>query len=195
MCLCLICSQNKTLQTLLLYNNQIGAAGAASIGDALAYVTLSPLHELSFKKTFPWRHPIFWIDNGHYQVNILFIFQQCQFNFANAGPRWCPRRKSDRRHRCHNSGWCFNVRYNHASRNSTAFLYILFLIRALSRCYFVCLAAKTRLWRHYTSTITKSVMQALPRSVVPWRTSLFRLCMNFHSKRHFLGATRFFPDW
>ena len=32
------CSTNKTLQTLTLYNNQIGDAGAASIGDALMYV-------------------------------------------------------------------------------------------------------------------------------------------------------------
>ena len=36
--LCLICSQNKTLQALGLTGNTIGDAGAASIGDALAYV-------------------------------------------------------------------------------------------------------------------------------------------------------------
>jgi hypothetical protein len=41
-CLCLICSQNKTLQFLYLDHNQIGDAGAASIGGALAYVTLLP---------------------------------------------------------------------------------------------------------------------------------------------------------
>jgi hypothetical protein len=33
-----LCSQNKTLQTLQLSRNQIGDAGAASIGAALAYV-------------------------------------------------------------------------------------------------------------------------------------------------------------
>jgi hypothetical protein len=36
----LICSQNKTLQTLILSKNQIGDAGAVSIGGALAYVLL-----------------------------------------------------------------------------------------------------------------------------------------------------------
>ncbi len=36
--LCFMCSQNKTLQTLGLNRNQIGDAGAASIGNALAYV-------------------------------------------------------------------------------------------------------------------------------------------------------------
>ena len=40
-CLCPICSQNKTLQILGLSDNKIGDAGAASIGDALAYVTLT----------------------------------------------------------------------------------------------------------------------------------------------------------
>ena len=40
MCLCLICRQNKTLQLLNLDENQIGDAGAVSIGDALAYVQL-----------------------------------------------------------------------------------------------------------------------------------------------------------
>jgi hypothetical protein len=40
-CLCLICSQNNTLKKLYLRSNQIGDAGAASIGGALAYVTLS----------------------------------------------------------------------------------------------------------------------------------------------------------
>ncbi len=41
LCLCLICSQNKTLQTLWLDRNHIGDAGAASISGALACVTLS----------------------------------------------------------------------------------------------------------------------------------------------------------
>ena len=36
-CLCLICSQNETLQTLSLAGNDIGDVGAASIGDALTY--------------------------------------------------------------------------------------------------------------------------------------------------------------
>jgi hypothetical protein len=40
-CLCVICSQNKTLRILWLNDNQIGDAGAVSIGGALAYVTLS----------------------------------------------------------------------------------------------------------------------------------------------------------
>ncbi len=39
-CVCLICSQNNTLTELSLSENQIGIAGAASIGGALAYVTL-----------------------------------------------------------------------------------------------------------------------------------------------------------
>jgi hypothetical protein len=39
---CLICSQNNTLTVLGLGSNQIGDAGAASIGGALAYVALSP---------------------------------------------------------------------------------------------------------------------------------------------------------
>jgi hypothetical protein len=38
---CLICSSNKTLQMLYLDKTQLGDAGAASIGGALAYVTLS----------------------------------------------------------------------------------------------------------------------------------------------------------
>jgi hypothetical protein len=40
-CLCLICSVNKTLQRLYLERNQIGDAGATSIGGALAYVQTS----------------------------------------------------------------------------------------------------------------------------------------------------------
>ena len=58
--LCLIYSQNNTLQTLRLQNNQIGDAGAASIGVALAYVTL-PSYEWTFiHKSFLWRHPVFF---------------------------------------------------------------------------------------------------------------------------------------
>jgi hypothetical protein len=41
-CSCLICSQNNMLQALHLNHNQIGDAGAASIGSALAYVILLP---------------------------------------------------------------------------------------------------------------------------------------------------------
>ncbi len=37
-CLYLNCSQNKSLQVLVLDQNKIGDAGAASISDALAYV-------------------------------------------------------------------------------------------------------------------------------------------------------------
>ena len=57
--LCLICSQNNTLKELGLGGNQIGDAGAISIAGALAYVTFSLVNELSFVKTFLWRHPIF----------------------------------------------------------------------------------------------------------------------------------------
>ena len=38
--LCFICSSNKTLQALDLRGNEIDDDGAASIGGALAYVTL-----------------------------------------------------------------------------------------------------------------------------------------------------------
>jgi hypothetical protein len=40
--LCLTCSQNNTLQVFYFTNNQIGDAGAASIGGALEYVTITP---------------------------------------------------------------------------------------------------------------------------------------------------------
>ena len=44
------------------------------------------------------RHPIFSDDNGHYQVNMLCLFPQRQFHFANVDPWWWIRRgKSDRR--------------------------------------------------------------------------------------------------
>ncbi len=46
-CLCLICSVNKTLQKLELSGNKVGDAGAASIGGALTYVILLP-----FERTF-----------------------------------------------------------------------------------------------------------------------------------------------
>ena len=36
--MCLICSQNKTLQLLALSDNVVGDAGAAAIGDALMYI-------------------------------------------------------------------------------------------------------------------------------------------------------------
>ncbi len=36
---CMICRQNNTLTELYLNDNQIGNAGAASIGGALTYVT------------------------------------------------------------------------------------------------------------------------------------------------------------
>jgi hypothetical protein len=39
-CVCSICSQSTSLTELYLNKNEIGAAGAASIGDALSYVNL-----------------------------------------------------------------------------------------------------------------------------------------------------------
>ncbi len=60
------------------------------------------------------------------------------------------------------------------------------LIRALSRCVCVQSAAKTRRCRSYTSTRTELVMLALPRSVAPWRTSLFYLVNELSFKKTFL---------
>ena len=42
-CVRLFCSQNNTLQALVLESNKIGDAGAASIGVALAYVMHLPV--------------------------------------------------------------------------------------------------------------------------------------------------------
>ncbi len=67
-----------------------------------------------------------------------------------------------------------------------------FMIRALSRGVYVWFAAKTTRWRNCTCAATRLAMLALPRSVVPWRTSLFHLVNDFLSYRYFFGATRFF---
>jgi hypothetical protein len=71
-CSRLICSRNKSLQTLSLSNNQIGDVGAALIGGALAYVqsrlpTFSVLI-LYILAVFWARHPIFWFDKGLIKV-------------------------------------------------------------------------------------------------------------------------------
>ena len=67
-------SQNNTLQKSVLAQNQIGDVGAASFGGALAYVTLSS--DLSFKKTFLWRHPNLSDDNGIIKVCLCPICSQ-----------------------------------------------------------------------------------------------------------------------
>ena len=66
-------SQNETLQELSLFRNQIGDAGAASIGDALAYVQLKyateSFHFLFYAFSIQFGHASasykvdFWIDN------------------------------------------------------------------------------------------------------------------------------------
>ncbi len=78
--MCLICSQNKTLQMLTL-SNQIGDAGAGSIGGALAYVKsrhpiLSYFDLSFFFHTFSAHNPIlFGLTIGHYQGVFLFVCQ------------------------------------------------------------------------------------------------------------------------
>ena len=59
-CLFLIGSQNTSLTELRLGYNQIGDAGAASMGDALAYVTIYLVNELSCTKTFLLAPPNFF---------------------------------------------------------------------------------------------------------------------------------------
>jgi hypothetical protein len=71
-CLCLICSQNKTLEELYLRDNQIGDAGAVSIGGALAYITFSSF-EWTFlhKDVFFGATRFFWIDKHNQIVSDL----------------------------------------------------------------------------------------------------------------------------
>jgi hypothetical protein len=59
-CLSFICSQNKTLQALRLSSNKIGVAGAASIGGALAYVTVTPCECNFLQKDISFAPPIFF---------------------------------------------------------------------------------------------------------------------------------------
>ena len=67
------------------------------------------------------------------------------------------------------------------------------LIMALSRCFCVRFAAKTKHCRYWTSVTTKLVMLALPRSVVPWRTSFFPLLNELSLRQQDICfATRFF---
>ena len=58
-CLCLICSQNKTLQTLLLDGNPIGAEGAAALKRALTvhpFTSLAGFNLLSLCDCFSLRN-------------------------------------------------------------------------------------------------------------------------------------------
>ena len=57
---CMICSQNNTLTELYLSYNQIGDAGAASIGGALAYVTLSSCEWTFLQKDISLAPPDFF---------------------------------------------------------------------------------------------------------------------------------------
>jgi hypothetical protein len=78
-CLCLICSKNQQLHTLALPANQIGDAGAASIGDALAYVQS---RHTTFSILILYNLYEYWaclliyrIHKGRYQGVILFVWQ------------------------------------------------------------------------------------------------------------------------
>jgi hypothetical protein len=104
-----ICRQNKTLQNLWLFDNQIGDAGAASIGGALAYVTPSPFQLTFFhKETFFFGATrIFWIDKGHYQVVFVSDLQPKQHVagiVTHRQPNWRCWRCLDR--------WCLGVRHS-----------------------------------------------------------------------------------
>ena len=64
-------STNKTLQKLYLYHNQIGDAGAASIGDALMYV--QSRHPKFFHFRFLYILYVYW---GNIFVYVCFFCSQ-----------------------------------------------------------------------------------------------------------------------